>query len=144
MKKAVIRNIGAGLGLAAAIVIGSGAGAFAHECINSSRSDQGNAKAGANSQSWWTLDVVGAIYGDAQAGYITTQQAECIIAAYEATGAPMSFTIKVKGANGQDGTLGAKNPNDGLMADGKGIDHLFDAYGAQIFGSYAGCGASLG
>ena len=144
MNTAAMRNIGAGVGLAAAIVLGSGAGAFAHECINSSRSDQGNQQAGSHSQAWWTLHVEDAIAGDAAAGYITGEQAECILETYSATGAPMSFTIMVKGANGQGGTLGSRNPNPGLMADGTGIDHLFDAYGAQILASYAACGADFG
>jgi hypothetical protein len=139
----VVTNAGAGVALAAALVLGSGAGAYAHECFNPSRSDQGNAKAGANSQAWFTLVVASAIQGDVLSGAITQQQADCILAEYEATGAPSSFTLLVKGAVGQGGTIGAHNPNAGLMADGKGIDHLFAAYGEQIGGSYAACGAGF-
>jgi hypothetical protein len=29
------------------------------------------------------------------------------------------------------------------MADGKGIDHVFAVYGAQIGGSYGGCGVEF-
>lgn len=139
----MVTKAGAGVALAAALVLGSGAGAYAHECLNSSRSDQGNAKAGANSQAWFTLVVDSAIQGDVLAGTITQQQADCIKAAYAATGAPSSFTLMVKGAVGQDGVIAAHNPNSGLMGDGKGIDHLFAAYGAQIGGSYAACGAGF-
>ena len=88
----MVTKAGAGVALAAALVLGSGAGAYAHECLNSSRSDQGNAKAGANSQAWFTLVVDSAIQGDGLAGTITQQQADCIKAAYAATGAPSSFS----------------------------------------------------
>lgn len=144
MKSALLRNVGAGLGLAAVIVLGSGAAAFAHECFIPNRSDQGNAKAGTNSQAWWTLEVEAAVWGDVEMGYLTSDQAECILDAYASTGAPMSFTILVKGANGQHGTLGAKNPNTALMADGNGVDHLFASYADEIIGSYAECGAPFG
>jgi hypothetical protein len=140
MFKKTLTYAGAGLGLAAALVLGTGAAAYAHECYNPSRSDQGNASAGAHSQAWFTLVVSDAIQGDADSGRITQEQADCINAAYAATGAPASFTIMVKGAVGQDGVIAAHNPNGFLATDGKGIDHAFAAYGEQIFGSYAACG----
>ncbi|WP_426324191.1 hypothetical protein [Microbacterium sp. E-13] len=138
-----LRNTGAGLALAAALALGTGAAAYAHECFNPSRSDQGDAQAGANSQAWFTLVVADAVQGDADAGFITQEQADCIKAAYAATGAPSSFTVKVKGAVGQGGVIAAHNPNLELAANGKGIDHAFEAYGAQIFGSYAACGVEF-
>jgi hypothetical protein len=136
-------RLGAGAALAAGLVFGSGAGAWAHECYNASRSAQGNAMAGSHSKAWFTLVVADAIQGDADGGFITQAQADCIKAAYAASGAPASFTFHVKGATGQDGVLADHNPNKGLMANGKGIDHAFDAYGAEIFGSYAACGVSF-
>ena len=111
MRSRLIRDIGAGFGLAAAIVLGTGATAFAHECINSSRSDKGNEKAGSNSQAWFTIHVEDALAGDVEDGLITGDQAECILEEYGATGSLMSFTIHVKGATGQNGTIA-------LMADG--------------------------
>ena len=60
-----LTNVGAGVALAAALALGTGAAAYAHECYNPSRSDQGDAKAGANSQAWFTLVVADAIQGDA-------------------------------------------------------------------------------
>jgi hypothetical protein len=131
---------GAGLALSGVAVVGTGAGAFAHECINSSRSDKGNTASGSHSQAWFTLHVTDAIAGDVESGLITAEEGECVLEAYEDTGAPMSFTIHVKGANGNDGTLAANNPNEGLMANGKGIDTLFAAHGEAIIGSYAACG----
>ena len=139
----LLTNVGAGVALAAALALGSGAAAYAHECYNPSRSDNGDAKAGANSQAWFTLVVNDAIQGDAGSGFITQVQADCIKAAYAATGAPASFTVMVKGAVGQDGVIAAHNPNLAHAADGKGIDHLFPAYGQQILGSYAACGVEF-
>lgn len=139
----MLKNVGAGVALAAALALGTGAAAYAHECYNPSRSDQGDAKAGANSQAWFTLVVSDAIQGDANNGLISQEQADCIKDAYSATGAPASFTLMVKGAVGQDGVIAAHNPNLGLATDGKGIDHAFAAYGEQIFGSYAACGVTF-
>lgn len=87
--------------------------------------------------------VADAIQGDADNGVITQEQADCITAAYAATGSPASFTLMVKGAVGQDGTIAAHNPNNWLATDGKGIDHAFAAYGDAIFGSYAACGVEF-
>ena len=137
------RRLAAGAALAGGLVLGSGAAAVAHECYNASRSDKGNEMAGSKSQAWFTLVVSDAIQGDADAGLITQDQADCIIEAYAESGAPASFTIHVKGATGQDGVLAAHNPNSGLMANGQGIDHAFLAYGDVIFGSYAACGVEF-
>ena len=126
------------------ILVATAVASSAHDCFIASRSAQGDAMAGSNSQAWYTLVVNDAIEGDVQSGAITQTQADCIMTAYAATGAPSSFTIHVKGANGSDGVLADKNPNTALFTDGKGVDHAFEAYGAQIFGSYAACGVSFG
>ena len=138
-----LTNVGAGVALAAALALGTGAAAYAHECYNPSRSDQGNAKAGANSQAWFTLVVADAIQGDADSGFITQEQADCVKAAYAGTGAPSSFTLMVKGAVGQDGVIALHNPNLSHATDGKGIDHAFAAYGEEIGGSYGACGVQF-
>ena len=65
MLSRMLTNVGAGVALAAALALGTGAAAYAHECYNPSRSDKGDAKAGANSQAWFTLVVSDAIQGDA-------------------------------------------------------------------------------
>lgn len=139
----MVTNVSAGVALAAALALGTGAAAYAHECFNPNRSDQGDASAGANSGAWFTLVVSDAIQGDADSGLITQAQADCIKTTYAGTGAPSSFTVKVKGAVGQDGVIAAHNPNLLHSADGKGIDHLFAAYGAEIGGSYAACGVTF-
>ena len=137
MSKRILTNIGAGVALAAAAVLGTGAAAYAHECFNPNRSEQGNAGA-SNSESWLTVHVEELTFG------LPAADAECVLGEYAATGAPSSFTIKVKGANGQGGTLGTNNPNhDTKAADGQGIDEIFAAYGAEIVGSFEACGAAL-
>jgi hypothetical protein len=137
MFKRSLTNVGAGVALAAVAVLGTGAAAYAHECFNPNRSEQGNAGA-SNSEAWLTVHVAELTAGLPEA------DATCVLDAYAATGAPTSFTIKIKGANGQGGTLGANNPNrETKAADGKGIDEIFAAHGAEIAGSFAQCGVPL-
>ncbi|MFW5470971.1 hypothetical protein ACOCJ4_13095 [Knoellia sp. CPCC 206435] len=127
-------RLGKSVALTAVLGLATATGAAAHECFNASRSEQGNMKAGANSNAWFTLLVSEAIGGDVADGVLTPQQGECVLAEYEASGAPSSFTIKTRA--GRDGVVGG--PND---ADGHGIDHVFAAYGDAIGGAYAACGA---
>ncbi|HEY2950773.1 MAG TPA: hypothetical protein VGJ53_20650 [Micromonosporaceae bacterium] len=128
-------------GAAAFTVLGAGS-AWAHECYNASRSDQGDTAAGTHSQAWFQLVISDAIAEDVANGLYTAEQGECIYAAWTAGGGPASFTIHVKGVNGQDGVLAEHNPNDGLVANGRGIDHLFDAYGELLVSSFLGCGVN--
>jgi len=130
---------GAGLLMGGALAFVGATGAAAHECYIANRSDQGNMSAGSNSQAWFTIVVADEIQGGVGGGYDQTQ-ADCWAAAYAATGAPSSFTVHVKGVVGQDGTLIEHNPNSWLTSNGSGVDHVFDAYGAQLFGSAASCG----
>lgn len=143
MLSRMLTNVGAGVALAAALALGTGAAAYAHECYNASRSEKGNTQAGANSQAWFTLVVSDAIQGDVTNGFLTQEEADCVKAEYAASGAPASFTIMVKGAVGQGGVIAAHNPNGSHAIDGKGIDHAFAAYGAEIGGSYAACGVAF-
>ena len=131
-----LTNIGAGVALAAIGVLGTGAAAYAHECYNANRSDKGNAGA-SNSQTWLT------VYFEELTGGLSAEDAECVIDAYAATGAPMSFTIKIKGANGNGGVIAANNPHDEKAGDGKGIDEIFAAHGDDIVGSFIACDAEL-
>jgi hypothetical protein len=133
MFKRTLTNIGVGVALAAAGVLASGAAAYAHECFNPNRSDKGNAGA-SNSQAWLTVHIEELTEG------MPEEDATCFLDAYAATGAPSSFTIHVKGVNGQGGTIGANNPNRDVKAsDGKGIDEVFAVYGGQIFGAFEAC-----
>ncbi|WP_353816010.1 hypothetical protein [Agromyces sp. SYSU T00266] len=129
-------NIGAGIGLAAALTLGSGAAAYAHECYNANRSEKGNAGA-SNSQAWLTVYFEELTFGLEEA------DAECVTDAYASTGAPMSFTIHVKGANGNDGVVAGNNPHEAKAADGKGIDEIFAAHGADLFYAFDSCGLDL-
>ncbi|HET7799923.1 MAG TPA: hypothetical protein VFL38_05845, partial [Humibacillus xanthopallidus] len=104
------RCVGA-FALAGVLVAGSGVGAWAHECFNASRSEQGNTMAGSRSQSWVTIAVADLIAEDVANGLYTEQDGACIYDAYAATGSPVTFTVKIKGANGTDGVLGASNKN---------------------------------
>ena len=137
------RRLAAGAALAGGLVMGSGAAALAHECFNASRSDQGNAMAGSRSQAWFTLRIADAIAGDVEAGAYSAADGACILAAYTETGAPLSFTVHVKGVTGQDGVIGLHNKNEDLYVNGKGIDHFFDAYGWAIFGAFDQCGVTF-
>ena len=132
----MMTNVGAGVALAAAAALGTGAAAYAHECFNPNRSEQGNAGA-SNSQVWLTVHVEELTMG------LPADDAECVLDAYAATGAPMSFTIMVKGANGQGGTIASNNPHPEKASDGSGIDQVFAAHGADIAGSFAACGVEL-
>ncbi|MGW4928716.1 hypothetical protein ACWEOH_06130 [Agromyces sp. NPDC004153] len=133
MFKRTLTNIGAGVALAAAGVLATGAAAYAHECFNPNRSDQGNAGA-SNSQAWFTVHVEELTFG------MSEEDAACFLDAYASTGAPSSFTIHVKGANGQDGVVAGNNPHPEKAADGKGIDEIFAAHGADIFFAFETCG----
>lgn len=128
-------------GVAAVTLLGAGS-AWAHECYNASRSDRGDAAAGTYSQAWFQLVIADAVAEDVANGLYTAEQGECIYAAWLDGGGPASVTLHVKGANGQGGVLAERNPNDGLMADGVGVDHLFDAYGDLLVSSFLGCGVN--
>ena len=131
-----LTNIGAGVALAAIGVLGTGAAAYAHECYNANRSDKGNAGA-SNSQAWYTVYVEELTFG------LSEEDASCVLDAYAGTGAPMSFTIHVKGANGQDGIVAGNNPHEWKAGDGKGIDEIFAAHGGDIMFAFDSCDAEL-
>lgn len=136
MLKRTLSNIGAGVALAAAGVLATGAAAYAHECFNPNRSEQGNAGA-SHSQAWITVHVAELTFG------LPEEDASCVLDAYAATGAPESFTIMVKGAVGQGGTIASNNPHEEKAGDGSGIDEIFAAHGADIVGSFDACGVEL-
>ena len=137
MLKRTMTNITAGVALAAAGVLGTGVAAYAHECFNPNRSEQGNAGASHAEEVWLTVHVSELTMG------MPEEDASCVLEAYAATGAPESFTIMVKGAVGQGGTIASNNPHEEKAGDGSGIDEIFAAYGAEIVGSFAECGVEL-
>ncbi|HYZ77378.1 MAG TPA: hypothetical protein VE596_08390 [Gaiellaceae bacterium] len=81
---------------------------------------------------------------------LTSEQAQCVSDAYAASGQPLFFAlgIGVAGANKPEldrrGVLAHNNPNDGVLGNGKGIDHLDDSpILPALFGAAASCGVSI-
>lgn len=121
----ILTHAGVISGLTAALVLGSGASAFAHECFIPERSDKGNENA-ARSQQWTPLaDIIWMFVPEA---------AECLIPALEAEGVDTSTLVF------GHHTLGENRAPGDWMADGSGVDHLFVAYGEQIGAASAACG----
>ena len=106
--------------------------AAAHECYVVNRSDQGDAGA-LHSQRWARLslaDVFGFIHGVVGGPALTPSQTQWAVAAATAQGLPAEgWVTRI------DKTIGAgsSNPN---IANGRGLDHLEEAVGAQIVGIY--------
>lgn len=134
-------RLGRSVALAAALCLATATTAAAHECYNASRSEQGNLKAGSQSNAWFTLVVADVIAEEVAEGLYDEATGECVLDAYEAAGGPASFTIKVIG--GKDGLLAGGVTNHEILSNGKGIDHVFAAYGGTIIGAYAGCGVDF-
>jgi hypothetical protein len=107
--------------------------ALAHECFNASRSEQGNAGA-ANSQRWLTVHL-SEFFGDPSIGLSEAQQQQALALAQE-RGIPSSFTIFIGthtiGSNPKTGEPTPAFGRNGKAADGKGIDHIFEAYGDEL------------
>lgn len=71
---------------------------------------------------------------------ITLAQGECVATAYATSGLSPYFALGV-GVAGPNGVLAGHNPNDKVLADIKGIDHLEDSpIGAALFGALESCG----
>lgn len=108
--------------LAAALSMLSIGAAFAHECVISSRSAQGNAGA-TNSQVWGTLrlaDILNFAFG------LNPDQIEWALENRGQFDLPESWVTRMDKTIGE----GSANPN---LADGKGLDHLQDLVGTQVF-----------
>lgn len=111
-------------GALSAVSVGS---AFAHECVISSRSDQGNEGA-ANSKVWDKLflaDILGFIHGTGQA--LTGDQIAWAVANRDDL--PVYWVTRIDKTIGE----GSSNPN---LANGAGLDHLRELVGEQVFGLY--------
>ncbi|HET7174018.1 MAG TPA: hypothetical protein VFI30_07065 [Nocardioidaceae bacterium] len=142
VRRTVLRGASAALA-SGALILTAGAGAWAHECFNASRSDQGNAMAGTHSAAWETvsLETVVTVFLGQGSGVWA-----CVQPQAEAAGIPSSFVFGAKQAVGQGGVIAENNPNmsAGLGSNGKGIDHAEDAYGEALVGLILQCGGSLG
>ena len=141
--KTTIRRAGTVLAGAMTVLL-IGSAAMAHECINSSRQGkQGDVAAGTHSQAWFYLTIEDIVGFDIADGLYDEEDGACVLAAWREADGPESFTIHVKGANGQDGVV-AGNAPEKTTSDGRGIDHLSDS---GVFDLYVevliGCGIEL-
>jgi hypothetical protein len=136
--------------VALALALAGAGAALAHDCIRVSSSLQGLEQSTANSGNWALFDLSsGAGLQQSLAGIgldVTLAQATCTSNAYMAAGSdlPLYFALGT-GVAGPNGVLAHNNPNDSVLGDLKGIDHLDDSpIGAALFGSAAGCGIPIG
>jgi hypothetical protein len=105
---------------------------FAHECVISSRSAQGDA--GATHSSRWAVltlaDILGFINTEIpgqENAPLTPAQIDWAVA--NRGDLPLSWVTRTDKTIGE----GSSNPN---LANGKGLDHLADLYGQQVGALY--------
>ena len=127
--------------------------AFAFDCIRVSSSPQGLVSS-TRSGKWLLFDLSsGPALQQTLAGgglTLTDEQAACVADAYATTGQPLFFALGngVAGGNNPNsaagGVLAHNNPNDSVLGNGKGIDHLDDSpILPALFGAAEGCGVSI-
>jgi hypothetical protein len=128
----MIRRAIAATALAGLLVLPAAGTVLGHECYIISRSDTGDAHA-ANSKAWdWlTLHDVFAFILPAVTGgpSLTPGQIDWALQQAAAQGIPNAWVTRA------DKTIGAGSSNPNL-ANGKGLDHLADVYGAQLGAIY--------
>ena len=128
--------------IACALVFASAAAA--HDCIRVSSSHQGLVQSTSRSGNWLLFDFSTApatlqtfqIIGVSA----TAEQAQCFSDAYAQSGQPRYFALGI-GVAGKVGVLAHNNPNDRVLGDGHGIDHLDDS---PIIGAAGAAGAACG
>jgi hypothetical protein len=112
----------------AAMLMGVSSTAWAHECYIANRSAQGNAGA-THSANWVTVTVEGFAHSpDFPPGF----DPDCFVAYWTSHGGPASFTVRSDKTIGE----GSSNPN---LANGKGLEHIEDAYGALEGAALGAC-----
>lgn len=117
--------------------------ALAYDCVRVSASPTGASKSATQSGNWFYVSVAEAAAGLSAAGY----NGGCFLAAYTATGQPLSFAVGVglAGAHanpenpGGGGVLAANAPLK-VVTDGHGIDHIDDTIIPAVIRSAIGCG----
>ena len=121
-----------GLVLAGSLLTAAAPAVLGHECFIANRSEQGNT--GALHSSRWVRISLGEIFGfinqfvggtPLTAGQISWAVDEAVSQGLPANG----WVVRSDKTIGE----GSKNPN---LANGKGLDHLADAFGPQIIGIY--------
>ena len=117
--------------------------AFAFDCIRVSSSLQGLQQS-TKSGNWLLFDLssptavqqTGARVGED----FTLAQATCVANAYAQSGLTPYFALGI-GVAGKNGVLAGHNPNEKVLSNVKGIDHLEESpVGAALFGALAQCG----
>jgi hypothetical protein len=116
--------------LSGVLAVASVGAVLGHECVISSRSDQGDAGA-THSSRWMTLTLADVltfiIPGEVGGPSLTPDQLQW---ALDNRGdIPLSWTTR------SDKTI-AEGSSDPNLADGKGLDHLADLYGPQVGSLY--------
>jgi hypothetical protein len=117
-------------------LVGTGS-AFAFDCIRVSSSLQG-LKNATRSGNWLLFDFSSPeafqqTLADVLGIELTTEQAQCGSEAYADSGQPLYFALGIGVAGGENehaaagGVLAHNNPNDSVLGDGEGIDHLDDS-----------------
>lgn len=107
----------------AALALGTSSTAWAHECYIANRSDQGNLGA-THSSRWVTVTVEDFVNSEE---FPPGVDPDCFLAYWLGHGGPEGFTVRSDKTIGE----GSANPN---LADGKGLEHIEEAYGA-LFGA---------
>jgi hypothetical protein len=132
------------LAVLALALVGTGS-ALAFDCIRVSASANGLQQS-TKSGNWALFDLSsGAALQHSLLALdqeITIAQGNCASAAYKAAGddLPLHFALGFRVA-GRNGVLAHNNPNESVLGNLKGIDHLEDSpIGAALFGAAAECG----
>ncbi|HYY04383.1 MAG TPA: hypothetical protein VE736_10905 [Gaiellaceae bacterium] len=136
------------------------ASAFAFDCIRVSSSLQGLQQS-TRTGNWTLFDFSSgpALQSSVANGFgvtLTPEQAACVAGRYAASGQPLYFALGTGVAGGKKtstnsqgarslaealGVIAWNNPNDSVLANGKGIDHLDDS---PIFGALMSAAAACG
>jgi hypothetical protein len=122
--------------------------ASAHDCIRVSSSHQGLISSTSHGGNWLLFDFSSVPATEQTLANIgvsaTPAQVACFVPAYASTGQSQWFALGI-GVAGKNGVLAHNNPNDRVLSDGHGIDHLDDSpiVGA-VFASASGCGIDVG
>ncbi len=127
-----MRRLVVGLILAGSMTAVAAPAALGHECFIASRSAQGDAGA-LHSARWERLtlaEIFGFVNTFVGGPALTPNQVTWAVDTAVGQGLPRDgWVVRSDKVVGE----GSKNPN---LADGKGLDHLADAFGAQIVGIY--------
>ena len=127
-----MRRLLIGLVLAGSLSAVAAPAVLGHECFIANRSAQGDA--GALHSSRWTrltlANIFGFIHQFVRQPALTAAQITWAVNTAVAGGLPVDgWVVRSDKTIGE----GSANPN---LANGKGLDHLADAYGPQLVGIY--------